>query len=312
MANFTVTRIGADNGGVDKTALFLKVFSGEVLKTFEEMNVMKPLHTVRTIQSGKSAQFIYHGTTTAAYHTPGTELLGNSVNASERVINIDGLLVANVSVADIDEAMAHYDVRGEYASLLGRALAKKYDQQLCNLAVLAARASATISGNSGGSTLTNAAFETDGEAIADGLFDAAQALDEKDVPREDRYLVLRPSQYYKLARATKVLNRDWDGAGSFSKGKVLEVAGIKVIESNNLPSTNVSADSPAPNNTYHADFTNTMGVVFHKSAIGTVQLMDIAVETERSVRHQASIMVGKIACGHGILRPEGSIELKKA
>jgi hypothetical protein len=312
MANFTVTRIGADNGGVDKTALFLKVFSGEVLKTFEETNVMKPLHMVRTIASGKSAQFIYHGTTTAAYHTPGNELLGNSVNASERVISIDGLLVANVSVADIDELMAHYDVRAEYASLLGRALAKKYDQQLCQLAVLAARASATITGNSGGSTLTNAAFETDGEALADGLFDAAQALDEKDVPSEDRFLVLRPAQYYKLARATKVLNKDWDGAGSFSKGKVLEVAGIKVIESNNLPSTNVSADSPAPVNTYHGDFSNTMGVVFHKSAIGTVQLMDIGVETERSVRHQASIMVGKIACGHGILRPESSIELKKA
>jgi hypothetical protein len=51
-------RVGQVNsaGDVDN-ALFLKKFSGEILQTFEESNVFKPLHTVRTIENGKSAQF---------------------------------------------------------------------------------------------------------------------------------------------------------------------------------------------------------------------------------------------------------------
>lgn len=53
MADATVSRLGAINGGSDKTALFLKVFSGEVLTAFESTNVMMPLHLVKSISSGE-------------------------------------------------------------------------------------------------------------------------------------------------------------------------------------------------------------------------------------------------------------------
>ena len=66
--------LGQINGAGDRDALFLKVFSGEILTTFEEMNVMKDLHMVRTIQSGKSAQFPVTGIATAKYHTAGENI----------------------------------------------------------------------------------------------------------------------------------------------------------------------------------------------------------------------------------------------
>ena len=47
MANASVTRLGQANLTGDTDALFLKVFSGEVLAAFEERNVMMPLHSVR-------------------------------------------------------------------------------------------------------------------------------------------------------------------------------------------------------------------------------------------------------------------------
>ena len=62
---------GSVNSAGSRTALFLKVFAGEVLATFEEANVMKALHTIRTISSGKSAQFIVTGAASSRYHTPG-------------------------------------------------------------------------------------------------------------------------------------------------------------------------------------------------------------------------------------------------
>lgn len=312
MSAFTVTRPGQINGGGATDAIFLKMFSGETLSTFQETNVMREYHKVRSISSGKSAQFVYFGKTTASYHTPGAELLGNAVGQNERTILIDGLLVAHVSVANIDEAMSQFDVRQEYASLLGRALALKFDKQCLQVGVLAARASATITGNSGGSVISNPAFETDGEALAEGIFDAAQALDEKDVPQEDRFIFLLPAQYWLLARNTKVLNRDWGGKGSYSDGRGLMIAGVKVVMTNNLPNSVIAVDSPAPANTYHGDFTDTVGLLMHKEAIGTVNLADLAVEKEYSVSRQATLMVAKIATGHGIVRPECAIEFSKA
>ena len=72
-----VSRLGQSNLTGDTDALFLKVFSGEVLTTFEENNIMMPLHRVRTISSGKTAQFPTTGVAEAKYHTPGESLFGD-------------------------------------------------------------------------------------------------------------------------------------------------------------------------------------------------------------------------------------------
>ena len=63
--NTSPSRVGLIEGGSDNDALFLKKFSGEILQTFEESNIFKPLHTVRTIESGKSAQFPVTGVASA-------------------------------------------------------------------------------------------------------------------------------------------------------------------------------------------------------------------------------------------------------
>ena len=57
MSNAVASRIGSINGASDKNALFLKVFSGEVLATFTRENKMLGMSTVRSIANGKSAQF---------------------------------------------------------------------------------------------------------------------------------------------------------------------------------------------------------------------------------------------------------------
>ena len=92
--NTSPSRSGLISGGSDNDALFLKVFSGEILTAFEQNNVMKDLHMMRTISSGKSAQFPVSGIATAKYHTPGVNIAdsGNSMLSSigmnERVITI--------------------------------------------------------------------------------------------------------------------------------------------------------------------------------------------------------------------------------
>ncbi len=317
MANATPSRFGSINSGQDGTfandyALFLKIWSGEILTAFHEKNLVMPLHMVRTIASGKTAQFPVSGKASAAYHVAGTELNGtNAIKHAEKLIHIDNPLLADVFVATIDEALTHYDVKSEYTRLLARALAKKADEQLLRVAILAARASTTVTGGDGGSALVDASFETDGEALFNGLFDAKQAMDEKDVPEEDRHCFLAPAQAKLLARYTKVHNKDWGGQGSIAKGDVPPIAGFTVWTTNNLP-TGVVAAATGENNTYSGTFTNTMGVCFQREAIGTVKLRDLVMESEYQVSRQGTLLVAKMICGHGILRPECSVELKKA
>ena len=48
----------------------------------------------------------------------------------------------------------------------------------------------------------------------------------------------------------------------------------------------------------------------HKSAVGTVKLMDLSTEAEYSVRYQGTTIVSKMALGTGVLRPEAMIEIQ--
>lgn len=312
----TMSRPGQVNKSGDIDSMFLKVFSGEVLTAFEETNVMKDLHRMRTIDHGKSASFPVLGKANARYHVAGTPILGsNQIAAAERTINIDDLLIADVAIYDLEDAKNHYDVRQEYSRQLGRALAKEFDLKTMRVAILAARSAGIIDDEPGGTVLKNTAFATDGEKLAEGIFSCAQVWDEKDILDWERSIIVKPAQYYLLAQTTKILNRDWGGAGVYSEGKVLKVAGIQIIKSNHVPSTNITANKPGEKNDYLGDFTNTVAVALQKEAIGTVKLRDLSVQQsghDFNVMYQSTLMVGKYAMGHGILRPGCAIELSKA
>jgi hypothetical protein len=318
MASANVTRIGAINQGADKKALFLKVFAGEVITAFAEKNIMLSKTKVRTISSGKSAQFPVIGKIGSSYHTPGTEITGKNVNHGERVITIDDLLISDAFIADIDEAMNHYEVRSEYSTQMGRELAKQMDLGIFKEGIKAARASATLDDGQGGTEIINDDFKNDGGtagaatleeqagALAAAIFQAAQVFDEKDIPEDERYVALRPAEYYVLAQNLDLINKDYSGMGAISEGHILKVAGITVLKTNNVPKTDTSVSD-----TYHGvDASKTVGLIWHPSAVGTVKLMDLSMQSEYDIRRQGTLMVARYAVGHGILRPESAIELK--
>ncbi len=317
-----VSRLGFINAASDAsfaqdTALFLKVFAGEVLTAFVTKNIMLELSQVKHITSGKSAQFPATWKASSGYHTPGTEVVSTAIKHNEKIINIDGLLLASAFIANIDEAMNHYEVRSKYAKELGIELSSQMDKRLIRLGVLAARASSNFSGGDGfgGTQLTNAAYDTTADVLVQGLFDAGEAMDDKDVPEEGRWAILRPRHYNLLVQSARGINRDWNPGkdnGSYMDGKIMRVNGIGIKKSNHLPYAGVVAAVTGEQNTYSGTFTNTTGLVFHEEAVGTVKLMDLAMESEYEIRRQGTLMVAKYACGHGILRPECAVELAKA
>ena len=322
MANANPSFLGQANSTGDQQALFLKVFAGEVLTAYEEACVTADKHTVRAIQSGKSAQFPITGKTVAAYHTAGSEITGSQIPTNELVLTIDDLLISSAFIARIDEAMNHYDVRSIYSTEIGRALAYTYDKHILNLFLFAARASSPVTGESGGGKVTSATMlsDTTGEALIASLFSASAILDGKNVPSEDRYAFLPPTTYNLLAQNTKVMNTLWNGTGSYSDANVLKVAGINIVKTNHAPYGTTVAGAPAAGSQgagtnvtkYGVVATNAVGVVCHKSAVGTVKLLDLAMESQYDIRRQGTLMVAKYAMGHGVLRPAASVELATA
>ena len=333
----SVSRLGATNGGADKRSLFLKQFAGEVLTSFEERNIFMPLHRVRTISNGKSAQFPVTGTSSAAYHTAGDTIYGGSVNASEITVTVDDLLVSSTFVPKIDEAMNHYDVRSIYSSEMGNALSNAADKNIASIIYQAATGAGTadqeaqwtnadFAGLSNGSTgakgkidIANTAAEGSAytaQNIVDGIINSLMTFDKHDVTGE-KYCVLTPEAYYTLMGAdSTAINRDTGGNGSVAGGNVPTVGGVKILMSNHLPTAeqgtvplNESGRGATPYTGSDAFDADLKGMVFTKDAAATVKLLDLGVESEYQIERQGTLMVAKYAMGHNALRNKAAIAL---
>ena len=325
MANATPASIGRVNASGSEDALFLKVFAGETITAFERASVTDGQEMVRSISSGKSATFPVMGRTTAAYHTPGAEITGTDVNHNEKVITINDLLVSSAFLSNIEEAKNHWDVRSAYSTEIGRALAFQKDKHVLQTIGQASLGSANVTGGDAGTTITNtgianATASTAANAMIDSLFDAASALDSHYVPKEGRVAFIRLEEYYKLANATNAVNVDFTQGsnGGVDTGKVMSIAGIRLIPTPHFVASNVNSGvdqgsaTQGGSNPQAVDLSNYVCLVSHPSAVGTVKLMDLAVESDYDIRRQGTLMVAKYAMGHGVLRPESAVGIKEA
>jgi hypothetical protein len=311
MANATASRLGQVGGAGDARSLFEKVFAGEVLTAFETNVILKPLTEHKTISSGKSASFPAIYKASANYHTPGVELTGTAIQHNEVVISVDDQLIADTFIANIDEAMNHYDVRAPYSTELGLALALVYDKNVGRNIARAARADALFSADTGGTQITDADSKTSATSLAASIWEGKQTMEEADVPVEALPVqcALKPAQWYLLAQeSTLVLNRDVDGDGSYSKGSFSMIGGVNVSRSNAMPFADASLDTsiPAP---YRMNMANTSALIFVSRAAATVQLIGLATEEIYDGRRQGTLMLGKIAVGHGPLINKAAVEV---
>nr|DAI49048.1 MAG TPA: major capsid protein [Caudoviricetes sp.] len=253
------------------------------------------------------------GRTRAKYLAPGNSLddQRKKFEHSEKIIAIDGLLTADCLITDIDDAMNHYDVRVEYSRQLGEALAQSADCAIINeLANMAAKeapeAEENIPDTGAGVDKvkgTGKAFEFEtglaisqsadyGNKIIEGLLAARAAFTKNYVPMGDRYCLLTPEGYSALIKALMPDSANYQALFDPNSGKLQTICGFEVIEVPHL--LNDGVDGKHKLNT---KFTaaKLQGIVFHRSAVGTVKLKDLAMERARRAEYQADQIIAKYA-----------------
>jgi len=360
-----LTRPGQKNSTGNARELYLKLFSGEMFKGFQHNAIARDLVMKRTLTNGKSLQFIFSGRTTAEYHTPGNSILGNSDGAppvAEKTVTVDDLLISSAFVYELDETLAHYDLRGEISRKIGYALAEQYDRKAFRAITKAARQASPITKSNfkepGGtqikltrSGVTDGTAAYDSTCLINGFYDAAAALDEKGVPQEGRVAVLNPRQYYELIQNVEsngLINRNERGDALQSGQGIIEIAGIPIYKSMNIPffgrfgtkfgtasGTNPGVTDPGATgdfvevsmedetagtsttktvNSYGngtSAFENSCGLIFQKEAAACVEAIGPQVQTtsgDISVVYQGDVILGRLAMGVDALNPAAAVE----
>ena len=353
-----LVRPGQSNSTGDARQLFLQLFSGEMFKGFQNNTIARDLIMKRTLKNGKSLQFIYTGRTKSEFHTPGRSILGNDDGAppvAEKTITVDDLLISSAFVYNLDEVLSHYDLRSEISRKIGYALAEKYDRLAFRAIARGARKASPITKTNfvepGGTQIRVGSTTNDSDAfnsanLVAAFYDAAAAMDEKGVSSDGRVAVLNPRQYYELIQAVGsngLVNRDVQGSALQSGQGIIEIAGIKIYKSMNIPflgkygtayggTTGVTAPgntgdfvaetmedasgaSTGINNDYGTASevgAKSCGLIFQKEAAGMVEAIGPQVQVtsgDVSVVYQGDVMLGRLACGADYLNPAAAVEL---
>ena len=167
--------------------------------------------------------------------------------------------------------------------------------------------------------------------------------------------MLNPRQYYELIQGVGgsgsgayLINRDEQGDALQSGQGIIEIAGIKIYKSMNIPffgnygtkygsasATNPGITSPGNvgsfvgsdseledarsnvtgiHNNYgnHSDFENSCGLIFQKEAAGVVEAIGPQVQVtsgDVSVVYQGDVILGRLAMGADFLNPAACVEL---
>lgn len=325
--NITIASPGLDTNspGSDRLKMFLTQFGGEVLTAYRRASVTNGRHLERSIESGKAADFPVLGRMKAHYLMPGQSLdtLREGTQQSKVTIQIDGLLTSDALITDIDDAMNHYDVRGEYATQIGEALAMAKDGGLlAEIAKMAMLNKELLPGLGKGAVLTTevaggltAETEELGKAIIRQLLSIKTAMSNNYVPNSDRVCYMLPVVRNALIASRDAINREFGAVGTIIDADVTKLCGFDIVEVPHLTVGGVAeADGTKPKgllqgegHIFPAKYKDTAAFLCaHRYTVGTLSLKNLAIEHARRPEYQADQIIGKYAIGQGGLRPEAA------
>jgi len=276
----------------------------------------------------------------------------------------DDLLISSAFVYELDEVLSHYDLRSEISRKIGYALAEKYDRLIFRAIAKGARQASPVQSvgtgaglvsmeEPGGTQIQVGATDDkafDAQSLVNAFYDAAAALDEKGVSQDGRVGVLNPRQYYALIQGIGtaniggyLVNRDEQGTALQSGKGIMEIAGIKIYKSMNIPflgnygvkyggATGVTSPGNTGdfvgsdtelepgtvggglNNNYGAQsaFDTSCGLIFQREAAGCVEAISPQVQVtsgDVSVIYQGDVILGRLAMGADFLNPAACVEL---
>lgn len=280
-----ITDTTGTRGNPADMALAKEVFSGLVMEAFDRKNIGLAMVYNQTIENGSSAYFpiiAQLSDTAGAAYVIGDDVSTSAIPVKERVITIDQPQYVSMSISRLEEKILAFDTRSKLAKQMGESLATKIDKEVFSEILLASQTSGTIGGEvmqPDGSEVNNdvistgATAEAKGDALFAAIFEANTVFKQKDVPG-DPVVVTTPANFNYLVQSGKGVHRDFTSGsnGGVDSGTIVEIAGIKIMWTNNLPTATPVLVGVANK--------QLQALAFTEDCIGVVKLMEVMTDIE--------------------------------
>lgn len=260
-------------------AFIPEIWSDEVVATYKSNLVLANL--VRNINhQGKKGDSIHipnPARSAASAKTAGNNVTAITDTAADILVSINQHFEWSMYIEDIAEMQALSSMRKFYTDDAGYALAKTVDSKI----ITDLRASTGV---------TDITGITDWDA---SLLSAMEALNDNDVPMNDRALVMSPSAYTALLGTDRFTEQQFIGSGDAIKtGNVGSIYGMDVYVSSNVGTGAVER-----------------GILFQKDALVLATQQSVRTQTQYQQEMLADLFTADTVFGTKVVRDTSIVEL---
>ncbi len=200
------------------TTAFVDLFESEVKQAYQAESVLRGTTRMRTGVAGNTVKFPKIGKGVATPRVPQTDVTPLNVTYAQVTATMSDFIAAEYS--DIfHQSHINFDERRELVEVVSKSIARRMDQIIID-ALNASSGASTVDTNVGGST-TNMNI--------DKLRAAAKALNQKNVPSENRMLLMHASQLDALLGETETTSSDFATVKALVRGEIDTFMGFRFI-----------------------------------------------------------------------------------
>ena len=200
------------------TTAFVDLFESEVKQAYQAESVLRGTTRMRTGVAGNTVKFPKIGKGVATPRVPQTDVTPLNVTYGQVTATMGDFIAAEYS--DIfHQSHINFDERRELVEVVSKSIARRMDQIIID-ALNAASAPSTVGTDVGGST-TNMNIEK--------LRAAAKALNQQNVPSENRMLLMHASQLDALLGETETTSSDFATVKALVRGEIDTFMGFRFI-----------------------------------------------------------------------------------
>lgn len=269
------------------SGVFQTLFDSEVKQSYQAESVLRPYVRVKPNVKGNTQKFYVIGKGTASVRTPQTDVVPIGVTYTPQTATMSDYSAAEYS--DIFQAgKVNFEERQELVQLCGKAIGRRLDQ-LIIAALDAASSTQTVAAAIGGSaTNMNVAK----------IREAKLLLDKKNVPQEDRTLVIHADGLANLLSETSVTSSDFVNVKALVNGQVDTFLGFKVVSLGDRDEGGLTKTG-----------NDRQCFAFHQASIGLAENMSARTEINYIPEKTSHLVNAMFSAGATHIDAEGIVEI---
>ena len=291
---------GKQGTASSNVGLWQDLWTGMIWRALRAKTKFTPFIPFRTLTGTNSLSDKYMGGFSVNAVTPGQDFALQTTTFNKKVWTVEVILETCATFDALVKVQGDFDLPGQIGKGQGEAFADKIDKAIAIQGMKAARTSAQSNPTrAGGSVVTLSATndEKDADKFVAGIEALVVSMKEKNAFMEgEMKLFMAPAQVSVIRNHDKVISDTFSpGNGDYARAIVHYVAGVEIVETNNLPTTAVSShvlSTSGNSNSFNVSSAEAKicALMLHPDALIAIQAIPLKPEVHVDPRNKNTYM----------------------